>query len=362
MRATAYISILALALMLGACGNLQMGQKPLGELMVWEELSPNIQASVADYADAKEGVPPCGTLAVLPGSGELYLTANGEHGLFHSTDHGESWERIPEADVKGRTYGGFSTNVDPETGRMILFTVKVKNVPFPTGAMTVDGGKTWTPVNRAENDGYSWGMADWSVRNPKVVLAKQHHGPAWLWLSKDGGQTWKRLDFQSREPGVIDTNTFVAWKPETENEEGGIYRSIDQGKTWDKVSDIAITGKTPFRYGGNFYWTCRDGVAVSRDQGKTWQLCGAKVPGALWGPYFGRSEKEMMVVSQDGFFATDDGCRTWTKLHDFYMTGDEENNPSYNITHPTSSFGWDPEKGYLYCGRYWWTIARYRYK
>jgi hypothetical protein len=212
------------------------------------------------------------------------------------------------------------------------------------------------------HDGFSWGAANWAADDPQLILAKRHHGAPQQWLSTDRGKTWTRLDFLCRNPGVIDANTFVAGiddsVPDTEN---GIYLSTDRGKNYKKVSDFVPTGKWPKRWDESFYWVVGDGLVVSRDGGRTWQHTGGKVPDALWGPYFGRSEREMMVVGREGYFVTHDGGKNWKKVHDFYVPG-EDHGPekNYNVMHPNASFGWDPEHDLLYSGRIWWTVERLR--
>jgi hypothetical protein len=68
----------------------------------------------------------------------------------------------------------------------------------------------------------------------------------------------------------------------------------------------------------------------------------------------------MMVVTRDGFWATGDGGKTWKKLADPHVPGEGPFAKSYNVVHPTASFGWDVDKGYLFASRYWWTAERMR--
>jgi photosystem II stability/assembly factor-like uncharacterized protein len=341
---------------------------PVGQ---WQSLSRRVAASIPDLEITEEGgFSVTGSLVALPGSGDLFIVGIGTGRFVRSRDLGETWEKV-DAHVAGRTYGGYSVNVDPQTGGMVVFEIKKKNVPIPAMAMTTDGGESWhefvKPTLKA-HDGFSWGSANWADEAPKVILAKRHHGAPEQWLSTDRGKVWHRLEFLCRNPGVIDETTFVAGIDDSvtsregvEGVENGIYLSNDQGISYEKVSDFVPTGKWPKRWGRNFYWVVDDGLIVTRDSGRTWQHTGGEVPGALWGPYFGRNEHEMMVVGREGYFVTHDGGASWRKVHEFYVPG-EDNGPekNYNVMHPNASFGWNPEHDLLYSARIWWTAERLR--
>jgi hypothetical protein len=53
-------------------------------------------------------------------------------------------------------------------------------------------------------------------------------------------------------------------------------------------------------------------LLVSKDKGANWQTQGTAVN--IWqGPFFGRDEKEMLVVGKDGVFIARDAGTTWTR-------------------------------------------------
>mgnify|MGYP001033596817 CR=1 FL=1 len=282
-----------------------------------------------------------GALAVSPATGNLTLVLNGNHPVYLSKDQGESWKAM-DVSTQGRAYGSFSINQDPETARQAIFMI-VQKKQLPAQGLIIDKkGHEITQIGKpgSNHDGWTWGMPAWD--NPQVILGKEHHAWVVLWLSKDGGQSWTRLDFESRNPGVIDSKTFVA------GNDDGIYFSENQGEKWDRVADFKVTGKTPVRYGQNFYWTTEEGVIISSDQGKSWQLLGEKVPGALWGPYFGRNQSSMMVVNQEGFQVTTDHGENWEKVAAFFAPPHSAHDGKYNVMHPTNSYGWDQKRGILY--------------
>ncbi len=318
----------------------------------WQELTTNLHKAIPGYRPVPDklnnGI---GNLTVLPATGELFVTMNRDFGMYRSSDAGETWNKVTAAPVQGRAYGGFSSTLDPQTGRFAVFMIVTGGQPGigPVSALTLDGGKTWQPITKpaqGRHDGWTWGAVDWSLPQPKVIIGKQHHSQVVMWLSRDAGQTWEKLPFLSRNPGIIDANTFVACKGDTGD---GIWRSTDQGKTWRQISDVKINGKVPVRWGQNFYWTGEQGVLVSSDQGQTWKLLGCPLAGALWGPFFGAHETAMMVVAKDGFHITADAGKTWRRVANFFSGNPQAPGAGYSVMHCTVSYGWDPHRNFLYC-------------
>ena len=332
----------------------------------WESLSQKIAESIPELRTSEAGFSATGSLVSLPLTGELFLVGIGENRVVRSTDQGLTWERM-DVEVTGRTYGGFSVNADAQSGGLAIFSVKHRGNPNPQMVLRQAKDAPWVPFEKpslGDHDGFSWGTMNWAdpLAERSIILAKRHHGAPEQWLSTDSGASWKRLSYLCRNPGVIDAETFVAGIDDSvEAVENGIYLSTDQGVNYQKVSDFVPTGKTPVRWDDNFYWTIDNGVIVSRDGEATWEHTGGQVEQALWGPYFGRSEDEMMIVGGKGFFVTQDGGRSWRKVHDFYLPGDPATiAESYNIMHPTASFGWDPAQDILYAARIFWTAERLR--
>lgn len=284
-----------------------------------------------------------GGLFCMP-DGDLWLVRNGQHPVYRSTDQGESWQPIPETETIGRAYGSFSFSPDYSSGRLAIFMIVQQKHRPAQGIILSSDGEVLAKIGKPSeaHDGWTWGMPAWEQEKPQVILGKEHHKWVVMWLSKDGGQNWQKLDFTSRNPGVINAQTFVA------GNDDGIYRSADQGASWQKVADFVVSGKNPIRYGDNFYWTTEEGVIWSQDEGKSWQLLGKSLPGTLWGPYFGNSEQSFMVVNEDGFYISNDHGLSWKKVADYFAPPNANVDGAYNVTHPTNSYGWDETRAILY--------------
>ena len=283
-----------------------------------------------------------GSFLLHPFTGDLYLAVNGQNPLYLSQDQGEEWIPLPDAYTEGRTFGGFSAGIFPREGLKYFFTIVMHKNQQVRGLVLGPDDQVFSVIKKpaSHHDGWSWGMP--AGNNPQVILGKEHHAWTVLWLSKDGGESWEKLDFESRNPGVVTDSVFLAGNAD------GIYRSIDQGKTWNKVSPYVITGKTPVMHAEAVYWTTKKGLAKSPDQGKTWTLVGSPLPGSLYGPYFGIDQHSMMVVAEDGFFILRDGSDLWQKVAPPFVIPEAAYEGAYNIRFSTNSYGWDQKRNLLY--------------
>jgi photosystem II stability/assembly factor-like uncharacterized protein len=168
-----------------------------------------------------------------------------------------------------------------------------------------------------------------------------------VWRSTDGGRTWahvglrgteriKRIAVDPRNPDVALVCALGReWGP---NEERGVFRTTDGGRTWKKVlyinqdtgcSDIDIDFSNPRNvYAG--MWTFRrrpwrfddggkeTGVHISRDGGETWKKVGTlpKEPMARMGIRVAQSRPNVVYLLTEyrtagTFFRSDDYGENW---------------------------------------------------
>ncbi len=267
-------------------------------------------------------------ITVDPSNGEVYMVVAGQ-GLWKSKDKGATFERVDGELIGGRCETGAALQVDPERpGRIACFMLDGKS------ARTLDGGKTWTPIND-KSRGFDYVAVDWSDPNARRMFGVRHESGEIGLMSEDGA-TWKVLDKPWKAFGVFDFDTLVTYRG------NGIERSTDGGATWSKVSDINPTGRIVSVYKGVGYWLTDKGMIVSKDKGATWTAAPGAVS-AWFGPYFA-DEKHMVVFGKEGFLETLDGGETWKvaapppaekKLTDKWF----------------SNVGWDPKGNVFYISR-----------
>lgn len=169
---------------------------------------------------------------IHPAAGDLFCSVTATRlkqtdfpvrgGLWTSRDGGDSWtEMTKELDLRWPT--GFA--VDPRDEKVIYLAAG--SAPrFAQGGLyrTADGGKTWkhmlndAQLAKTGSPGYSHCM--FVTINPTnadfVYLSTGTHG---LWMSKDAGGTWARvdafpfravsgIDFDPADPSIVYVNTF----------------------------------------------------------------------------------------------------------------------------------------------------------
>lgn len=258
-----------------------------------------------------------GAKAAWPGgcSGVIVNRTNGDVtikvvglGLWRSSDQGKNWRRIDGDTISGRDETGWATSADQDSpGRIASFSLD------GTAGWTSDG----TQWQRFKSLGRNWdfGSVDWAAPAPKTIFAAKHETspPGEVYLTQDGGASWKQLAIHIAGKsdrlsmvGVMDASTLIYSKDD------GVHRSTDAGGNWTKVSPVTPQTRVPVLFRGAHYLGGTNGLIVSKDLGASWRAQGAGVN--IWqGPFFGRDEKEMLVVGKDGAFVTKNAGETWTR-------------------------------------------------
>lgn len=192
---------------------------------------------------------------IYVGSGEANFRGNAAEGagIFKSTDAGKTWTHV------WKQAGQIGTIVVHPANPDVAYAAVLGKPwgPNPERGVyrTKDGGKTWQQVlKKDENAGASDVALDPS--NPNVIFAGfwemrrypwdlKSGGPgSGLYVSKDGGDTWKQLTEKGLPKGIWG-KVGVAVAPSDsrrvyaliEGDEGGLFRSNDGGDNWTRITD-----------------------------------------------------------------------------------------------------------------------------
>ena len=224
----------------------------------------------------KQNVAAIGALAVAPsepgtvwaGTGEAWMIRDSDvmgNGIYKSTDAGRTWSNMGLAQ-SGRIGRIVVHPANPD----IVFACVLGRATGPQQERgvyrTTDGGAHWVRVLFAgENVGCSGLSLD--AHDPHTLIAGMWQvelhtwgelsgGPgSGLYLSHDGGTTWKRLEGNGlpKAPlGKIDvaiapSNSLRIYALIQTRDQGSVWRSDDAGKQWKRVnSQRALIGRAGY--------------------------------------------------------------------------------------------------------------------
>lgn len=182
----------------------------------------------------------------------------GSGNLWKSVDNGASWEPIFESESSFCISVVTGSDKDPNlvwvgTGERHM----ARSSYAGTGVFkSTDGGKTWQ--NMGLHDSQHIGRIVIDPENPDVVyVAAMGHQYTYneergLFKTTDGGKTWKKVLYISEKVGVVevamdpsDSKTLYAvawerdrkaWNNHVAGPGSGIYKTTDAGNTWKRLA------------------------------------------------------------------------------------------------------------------------------
>lgn len=238
---------------------------------------------------------------------EYYFGATGG-GLWKTIDGGLTWKPVTDGQIKSSSIGAVAVSEsNPDVVFIGMGETELRgNIMQGDGVYkTTDAGKTWAHVGLGDTHAIS--RIRIHPANPDVVLVSalgHPYGPneeRGVFRSKDGGKTWQKVLFRSNHSGAVDLCfdpqnpqvMFAAvwdayrtpWSLSSGGPESGLFKSTDGGETWAEITrntglPEGIIGKI--------------GVSVSGADGK---------------------RVYAIVEAEDGgVFVSDDAGATWKKI------------------------------------------------
>ena len=213
----------------------------------WRSIGPaNMGGRIADV----EGV---------PGDPNVVYVASASGGLWKTTNGGVKWTPIFERQGTISIGDIALAPSNPDVVWVGTGESAVRNsVSFGDGVYkSTDGGKTWQHMGLKESERIS--AIAIHPQNPDIVYigALGHaFGPneeRGVFMTTDGGKTWNKTLYIDNQHGVADldidpTNPNILyagmwsferkpWTHRSGSEKGGVYKSIDGGRTWKKLEN-----------------------------------------------------------------------------------------------------------------------------
>jgi photosystem II stability/assembly factor-like uncharacterized protein len=189
---------------------------------------------------------------------EYYFGAVGG-GLWKTTDSGTTWRPVTDGQLKSSSVGAIAVaELNPDIVYIGMGETELRgNIMQGDGVYkSTDAGKTWKHAGLADTQAIA--RIRVHPKNPDVVWVAALGHPygkndeRGVFKSSDGGKTWRKTLFKSSGAGAVDLSfdpnnpevMFAAiwdayrtpWSLSSGGPDSGFYKSTDGGETWTEIT------------------------------------------------------------------------------------------------------------------------------
>jgi len=285
----------------------------------------------------------------------FYMGASGG-GVWKTTDYGETWHNVSDGYFDSPSIGDISVSqTDPNVVYVGTGSDGLRsNVIAGKGVYkSINGGESWTHIGLTETGHIGAVEIDptnnnvvWVAAIGQAFNANPERG---VYKTTDGGQSWERVLYKSDTVGFSDLELLpnnpevvfaTAWKAERkpwtiisggENEDGGLYKSVDGGETWRRITEglpEGIIGKMDLAISpadSSIVWLLVEapdddgGLYKSDDQGESFEFVSNEMDIRNRPFYYGNldvdpTNPDILYSMATRYVKSVDGGKTWTRM------------------------------------------------
>jgi photosystem II stability/assembly factor-like uncharacterized protein len=287
----------------------------------------------------------------------IFYMGGVQGGIWRTTDYGQHWTNISDGNLPGIASPIGALAVAASNPRVIYAGTGEADIrsDFDTGDgiyKSTDAGKTWHYCGLRETHMTTALVVDPRDSNVAYAASMGHvfkpNADRGVFKTSDGGKTWRKVLFvdadtgavdlamNPRDPRVLYAATWqaqrVPWKLTSGGPGSGLYKTIDGGAHWSKVSTnpgfprgtlgkigVSLAASNP-RIVYSIVQARDGGVFRSNDAGATWKRVNAEMKLRQRAFYYTAifvdptNPQVAYAPEVDGVYKTKDGGRTFTEI------------------------------------------------
>ena len=279
----------------------------------------------------------------------IIFVAAASGGIFKSEDHAATWKAVFDEEGTALSIGDIA--IAPSDPDIVWAGTGEPNnrqsSSWGDGVYkSIDGGNTWEFMGLKETHHIGRIMINPSNPDDVYVAALGHLWGAnperGVYRTKDGGKTWEKCLYINEDTGIVDVvlekNGRILYAASYQRRRrgwgfigggphSGIYRSLNGGDTWEKLTkglpegDLGRIGLAISRSHSNIVYaavqTKTPGIFRSEDRGSTWTRMGPQPEREHFLVYFSKIRVDPLNPDKiwhlnHGVFLSLDGGKTFT--------------------------------------------------
>jgi len=223
---------------------------------VWFLLPLSLSAQHAPWE--KTAGPPGLTVKVVYKTNNIVYAGTDTQGIYKSTDDGLSWsaanDGIERTSISDMIVSGGNLLAAVSSGCPSLLNV----------FKSTDDGETWSGTTGLAGKV----VRSFAIKSPFLyAMFAALPGDSGIARSSDNGNTWQVIPSIITNAGksIVSDNAIIV------AEDNFIWRSTDDGASWDVVEQFALTGIGSFaKAGTKLFGASTTGIETSTDNGASW--------------------------------------------------------------------------------------------